>query len=103
MRRNTPNGILITDAEDILARHLHELGVSYIRQYCIGPFVADFLVPPNIVVEAEGLSHSDRIERDVARTEFLEALGYRVFRIPNQMIYSDPKGVAEMISIQRKI
>jgi very-short-patch-repair endonuclease len=87
-------------SERFLARHLQRKGVSFKSQFQIHGYSVDFLVPPNLIVEAEGKVHSDRQEYDSARTSLLESFGFRVFRIPNYMIFSDPSGIAEMIRLQ---
>ncbi len=76
------------------------LGVQFRQQVSIERYYLDFLILPNIVVEAEGKVHAHRQDRDADRTERLETLGYRVFRIPNYMIFEDPKGIAQMIEQQ---
>ena len=87
-------------SERCLARYLWRKGLSFKSQFQIHGYCVDFLVPPNLIVEAEGKVHSIRQEYDAARTECLESFGFRVFRIPNYMIFSDPSGVAEMIRLQ---
>jgi very-short-patch-repair endonuclease len=83
-----------------LAVHLRKKGVRFQQQAPIDRYHVDFLVSPNIVIEAEGKVHSNAQERDSLRTEHLENRGYRVFRVPNYMIFGDPDGVAEMIKQQ---
>ena len=87
-------------SEEFLAFHLRKLGVKFQRQAPIEKYHVDFLISPNLVVEAEGKVHSNRQERDAARTERLESLGYRVFRIPNYLIFAAPNSVAKMIREQ---
>jgi very-short-patch-repair endonuclease len=77
--------------------------VDFSQQAPIGRFHVDFLIHPRLVVEAEGKVHACTQERDIARTNFLESRGYRVFRIPNYLIFSDPKGVAEMLKQQEML
>jgi very-short-patch-repair endonuclease len=87
-------------SEKRLAQFLLRKKVKFQQQAHVGNYVVDFLVPPNIVVEAEGKVHAHRQDHDTIRTTHLESLGYRVFRVPNYMIFEDPVGVAEMIKIQ---
>lgn len=51
------------------------------------------------MVELDGAVHADEeVELyDMARTEVLEACGYRVLRFPNEAVMTDPGGVAETI------
>src|SRR5438552_13186643 len=41
-------------SEHCLARHLQRKGVSFKSQFQIHGYSVDFLVPPNLIVEAEG-------------------------------------------------
>jgi len=89
-------------SEKFLAVQLRRLGVSFQQQAPIGRYNVDFLVGPDMIVEAEGKVHSSTQEHDARRTSILENLGYRVFRIPNYLIFQDPRGIAEMIRTQVK-
>ena len=77
--------------------------MNFCQQASIGRFHVDFLIHPKLVVEAEGKVHACTQERDTARTNYLESRGYRVFRVPNYLIFSDPKGVAEMLKQQEML
>jgi very-short-patch-repair endonuclease len=90
----------VSCSERCLAKHLRKKGVRFQQQAPIDRYHVDFLVSPNIIIEAEGKVHSNTLERDSLRTEHLENRGYRVFRVPNYMIFADPDGVAEMIKQQ---
>ena len=55
------------------------------REYPIPPYTADFCcVELRLIIEVDGKDHETAAGRthDVRRDEFLEALGYRVLRIP---------------------
>lgn len=80
--------------------YLRKRGIRFVQQAAIGRFIVDFLVPPNIVVEAEGKVHSSTQKQDAQRTEELENRGYRVFRVPNYFIFADPASVADMVKQQ---
>jgi very-short-patch-repair endonuclease len=58
-------------------------GLKFRRQVPIGPYVADFVCQRHrLIVEADGPFHDD----DTARDAWLEAQGYRVLRLKNEMI-----------------
>jgi very-short-patch-repair endonuclease len=69
-------------------------GFKFRRQTPIGPFVADFCCPSvKLIVEADGGIHTDEAQarRDVERDEILrEAYGYRILRLPNELILNHP-------------
>jgi very-short-patch-repair endonuclease len=58
---------------------------AFRRQHPIGPYVLDFYCArARLAVEIDGIAHDmgDRPERDLRRTEWLEAQGITVMRIP---------------------
>ena len=64
-------------------------GLRFRPQHPIGPYVADFFCPSaRLVVELDGYFHDDvlRIERDEARTTWLNQRGIRVLRFGNDAI-----------------
>jgi very-short-patch-repair endonuclease len=70
------------------------------RQQPIGPYVVDFYCSAaKLVVELDGSQHGERsgVLYDEARTEGLNARGYRVLRIWNGELLKDPDGVLEFI------
>lgn len=61
-------------------------GLRFRRQQPIGPYIADFYCPAaKLVIELDGGHHTAarNVANDVARTEWLEANGFRVLRIAN--------------------
>ena len=86
----------ITDAEKKLWRLLRSRqlnGAKFRRQQPIGPFIADFVCHEGrLVVEADGGQHAESAS-DKRRTEFLNSAGYRVLRLRNRDILSNPEGV----------
>ena len=78
LRENT------TAAEDILWRRLRRLeidGTHVRRQVVIGPYVADFAcLARRLIIEVDGSQHGNdvNIQRDEARTRWLNSEGYRV-------------------------
>jgi len=60
-------------------------GYKFRRQVPVGPYYADFMCKAaRLIVEVDGEGHDE--ERDRRKTVALEALGYRVVRIPVQDI-----------------
>ena len=88
-----------TDAEQRLWYHLrnrHLGGFKFRRQVTIGPFIADFAcVETRVIIEADGGQHGS--ERDTRRTQYLEALGWKVLRFWNHDILQQTDAVLEVI------
>ncbi len=62
-------------------RKLH--GVKFRRQVVIGRFVVDLCAPAyRLIVEIDGGIHMKQREHDAERQRILEAMDYRVLRIP---------------------
>lgn len=56
--------------------------IDFDRQRIIGNYIVDFYVKTlGLVVEIDGTSHDSKQENDAERTQFLERLGLKVFRI----------------------
>ncbi len=73
-------------------------GAKFRRQQVLGPYVVDFLcVEPKVVIEGDGGQHAEQVSKDLQRTEYLEALGYRVPRFWNHEVLGDPDAVLESI------
>ena len=76
-------------------------GHKFARQSPVGPYIADFMCRTSrLIVEADGATHATaaEIERDRARTDYLEAEGYRVLRFQNEEILN---GMDEVLTIIR--
>ncbi|HEX8991759.1 MAG TPA: DUF559 domain-containing protein [Anaerolineales bacterium] len=73
-------------------------GVSFRRSHAIGRHIADFCSPRlKLIVELDGNPHHTRQEADAERTQYLEALGYRVLRFWNSRVIEDLSGVLREI------
>ena len=89
-----------TDAETRLwgrlrARQIE--GAKFVRQFPIGPHVADFACrEARLVIELDGGQHADSAT-DGARTELIEAHGYTVIRFWNNDVLANTDGVLEEI------
>ncbi len=92
-----------TKAEAILWKSLRDRrmnGVKFRRQHRIGPFIADFAsLDAQLIIEADGPQHDDRITEDAARTAFLGGQGYRVLRFRNAEILTGLENVLRAISL----
>jgi very-short-patch-repair endonuclease len=93
----------MTPAEGVLWAALRDralVGVKFRRQHVMGPYVVDFCCPAGwLVVEIDGDGHDEEERRiyDGARTEYLNAAGYRVVRFRNEEVMNDLAGVLERI------
>jgi len=68
------------------------LGVAFRRQVVIGEYIADFVAPSaRLVVEVDGAYHADpgRLRADARRDSALSRLGYRVVRVPAELVVAD--------------
>jgi very-short-patch-repair endonuclease len=88
-----------TEAEKRLWWHLRNRQLEcakFVRQEQIGPHIADFACrSARIAVELDGGQHSEAA--DAARTEIVEAFGYRVIRFWNNDVLQNTEGVLEAI------
>lgn len=89
--RGTP-----TNAEALLWSQLRGkrlAGRKFVRQFPIGDAVADFACrSAKLAVELDGGQHADSLT-DPARTELIEAHGYRVIRFWNNDVLENMDGV----------
>ena len=95
-QRNAPS-----EAEALVWRTLRNrgLGVKFRRQVPIGPYVVDFVcLEQRLIVENDGPMHDDdeRKARDARRDAFLTAEGFRILRLPDDLV----RGSTEL-AIQR--
>ena len=89
----------MTDAEALLWSRLRGQqlgGYKFVRQFPVGPHVADFACrSAKLVIELDGGQHS--VASDAARTRDIETYGYRVIRYWNNDVMSNVDGVLESI------
>lgn len=79
-----------------LLRNRQFFGLKFKRQYPIDNYIADFIcLEKLIIIELDGSQHNDDkfIEKDIARTEYLESKGYRVIRVWNNEVDNNFEGV----------
>ncbi|HEX9996069.1 MAG TPA: DUF559 domain-containing protein [Abditibacterium sp.] len=59
-------------------------GFHFRRQHPIGPYIADFAcIAAKIIIELDGNSHNDRLERDATRDFVLGEWGWKTLRFRN--------------------
>jgi very-short-patch-repair endonuclease len=84
--------------EQLSARKV--VGIRFNRQFPIGPFICDFVSrSAKLIIEVDGGQHAVDVEKDRARTAYLEAQGYRVIRFWNNDVLERIEGV--VIEIER--
>jgi very-short-patch-repair endonuclease len=90
----------MTEAEIKLWAILREIdGFKFRRQVPIGPYIVDFVCHNvKLIIEADGGQHDPEAEQEIARTELLEAEGYRVLRFWNNEVLVNLEGVHATIS-----
>lgn len=90
-----------TPAESAVWREIRNgqlQGYKFRRQHPIGMFIVDFYCAScRLIVEIDGDSHSDQVEYDAERTQWLAERGCRVIRFANRDILHNLSGVLEAI------
>jgi very-short-patch-repair endonuclease len=90
-----------TDAEQKLWHHLRRKqidGLGFRRQYRLGDYIVDFIcLPARLIIEVDGGQHALQVERDDARTAWLESQGFRVIRFWNNEVLGNIEGVVHVI------
>jgi very-short-patch-repair endonuclease len=72
------------------ALRARQLGVTFRRQVVLGRFIADFAASEcRLVVEVDGGYHAHTVARDARRDRDLAKLGYRVVRVPADLVLQD--------------
>jgi very-short-patch-repair endonuclease len=71
-------------------------GMKFVRQFPIGPYIADFACrEAALIIEVDGGQHDDEVDR--ARTADLNNEGYAVLRFWNNEVLNNLPGVHEAI------
>jgi very-short-patch-repair endonuclease len=91
----------MTDAENRMWYYLRNRrlgGYKFVRQQVIGNYIADFVCrEKKLIIEIDGGQHMGVVEYDLLRTKDLENLGFRVFRVWNNDVFNNIRGVMEMV------
>jgi len=77
-----------------------QLGAKFRRQHPIGHYIVDFFcIERRLVIEIDGPTHAgaEQQDYDARRTEYLNALGYRVLRFTNGQVREAMEHVLERI------
>ena len=75
-------------------------GVKFVRQAVRPPYIPDFAArSERLIVELDGDTHGSESAQayDARRTAMFEDNGWRVLRIPNNEVMTNPDGVARAI------
>jgi len=92
-----------TDAERkmwTLLRDRRLCSLKFRRQHPVGAFIVDFCcVEHKLIVELDGGQRGERprAEADARRTRYLRARGYRVIRLWNNDVLSEPHAALEVV------
>lgn len=81
-----------------LLRNKRFMNLKFRRQHVIAPYIVDFFCHEiGLIVELDGSQHGtdDAVEYDAERTQFLEALGFRVVRYWNHDVLGNTEVVLE--------
>lgn len=91
----------MTPAEQLLWARLRNqqlADLKFRRQHPIGRFIVDFYChAQRLIVEIDGPVHFLQKDQDLARTQYLQARGYRVLRFQNQEVLQDMRCVLQSI------
>lgn len=84
-----------TEAEKILWKHISKnkiLGLRFLRQYSVGPYILDFFCPKiRLGIELDGSVHKEKENKlyDKDREKFLENLDINVIRFWNDDVLNN--------------
>lgn len=87
-----------TDAERAPWRLLSVYRPRFTRQLVVGTYILDFACrSAKLAIELDGGQHAEQADYDAQRTARLEAQGWRVVRLWNSDVLSNPEGAVEHI------
>ena len=70
-------------------------GLRFRAQHPVGRFILDFYCPARkLIIEIDGESHDEQLDRDSERSAILESYGYLVVRFSNAEVHS---GLADVV------
>ncbi len=85
-----------TSAEAVLWNLLKSRNIrgrKFRRQHSIDKYIVDFYCPSEkLIIELDGNPHGDyyKIEKDIIRDKYFEALGLKILRFENRIVFQDP-------------
>lgn len=91
-----------TDLEQLLADALTARNIEFAEQYPTDSgFVLDFVLSPNVVLEADGPCHdgSKNKRRDRFRDKILKSEGWKVYRLGYELINCPERLAAKLDEI----
>lgn len=88
-------------AEEIFYGMLGKAGINFKFQFPIGPYTADYLLGGFIVFEIDGPHHKEK--HDAARDKYMRNMGYKVIRVPLNILCACPEAVIDEIKETLKI
>ena len=101
---------LLTDRARHIRRHNAELRLSgllrsrplrnyrFRRQHVIGPYIVDYIcIEHALIIELVHHQHALGLPADSQRKFFLESLGFRVLRLWDSEVLSDPRAALRRI------
>jgi Uncharacterized protein conserved in bacteria len=91
----------MTDTEQKLwyrLRNRQLSGCKFRRQHEIDQYIVDFVcTEARLIIELDGGQHVDQVNYDERRTQYLQAMGYRVLRFWNNDALVNIESVLEVI------
>lgn len=91
----------ITEVEKILWYYLRSRrfeGIKFRRQYPIGKYVVDFIVPEcGLVIELDGGQHALQQKKDMVRDAYLKSQGYHVLKFWNHEVTGQLDSVLQRV------
>jgi very-short-patch-repair endonuclease len=82
-----------TPAELAVWRRIARYQPAFTRQLVVPPFIIDLACrKAKLGVEFDGAHHAEQVEADDRRTAFLEGKGWRIIRLWNSDVLSNPDG-----------
>lgn len=90
-----------TPAERALWRLLSRYRPRFTRQLVVGNYIVDLACrEARLAIELDGSQHLDRQQYDERRTDYLQNAGWRVVRLWNSEVLTNPEGAAEYLLAQ---
>lgn len=90
-----------TKAEARIWRHLKNrslVGFKFRRQCPCGPYIMDFVCfEKMVVIEIDGGQHTNQLQKDFRRTEYLKSRGFNVIRFWNDEVLANTDSVLNAI------
>ena len=89
---------LPTSSEAVLWQRLRGSRLGFRRQFVIGEWIVDFAAPAaRLVVEVDGGYHAARQRADARRDRQLAALGWRVVRVPAELVMGNVEAAVAVV------